>query len=58
MCTVFYLFVFFYMIPSHLYSRFLVFVQALHLYLNVVISYSFHFIFKQIFYVTALSKVS
>ncbi len=46
MCTVFNLFVIFYMIPNYLYSRFLVFVQALHFYFNVVISKSCNFIFE------------
>ncbi len=34
------------MIPNYLYSQFLVFVQALHLYFNVVITNSFNCIFK------------
>ncbi len=34
------------MIPNYLYSQFLVFVQALHFYFNVVISNSFNFIFE------------
>ncbi len=34
------------MIPNYLYSRFLVFVQALHFYFNVVISKSCNFIFE------------
>ncbi len=34
------------MIPNYLYSLFLVFVQALHFYFNVVINNSFHFIFE------------
>ncbi len=34
------------MIPNYLYSRFLVFVQSLHFYFNVVISNSFNFIFE------------
>ncbi len=46
MCTVFNLFVFFYMIPNYLYSRFLVFVQALHFYFSVVISNYFNCIFE------------
>ncbi len=32
----------FYMIPNYLYSQFLVFVQALHVFVNVVISNSFN----------------
>ncbi len=35
-----------YMIPNYLYSWFLVFVQALHFYFNVVINNSFNFIFE------------
>ncbi len=34
------------MITDYLYSQFLVFVQALHFYFNVVISNSLNFIFK------------
>ncbi len=45
-CALFLIYLnFFYMIPNYLYSRFLVFVQALH-YFNVVISNSFNFIFE------------
>jgi len=41
------------------YSWFLVFVQALRFYFNVVISYLFNFIFEtDLFYVSALIKVS
>ncbi len=35
-----------YIIPNYLYLRFLVFVQALHIYFSVVISNSFNFIFE------------
>ncbi len=45
-CTVFNLFELFYMIPNYSYSRFLVFVQALHFYFSVVISNSFNLIFE------------
>ncbi len=34
------------MIPNYLYSQFLVFVEALHLYFDVVINNSFNFIFE------------
>ncbi len=34
------------MIPNYLNSRFLVFVQALHFYFNVVMSNSLNFIFE------------
>ncbi len=34
------------MVPNYLYSRFLVFLQALHFYFIVVISNSFNFIFE------------
>ncbi len=36
------------MIPNYLYSRFLLFVQALHFYFNVVINNSFNFIFETV----------
>ncbi len=46
-CALFLIYLyFFYMILNYLYSRFLVFVQALHFYVNVVISNSFNFIFE------------
>ncbi len=34
------------MIPNYLYSQFLIFVQALNFYFNVVIGNSFNFIFE------------
>ncbi len=34
------------MIPNYLYSQFLVFVQVLHMYFNVVFSNSFNLIFE------------
>ena len=50
------------MIPNYLYSRLLLFEQALHFYFNVVISNSYfklNFIFEQIFFFFfALIKVS
>ncbi len=47
MCTVFNWFLYiFYMILNYLYSRFLVLVQALNFYFNVVISNSYNFIIE------------
>ncbi len=57
MCTV-NLFVILYVIPNYLYSRFLVFVQALHFISMLQLAIHLILSLKQICYLTALIKAS